>query len=49
MQIIDQFIYSTQFNIKKPETYTRTMQGLHTTEWVRAMKKELDQLYKYEI
>ncbi len=42
----DQFVYATQFDTEKPETYGRAMQALHATRWAKAMEEELDQLYK---
>lgn len=42
---LDQFVCSTQFDMKEPETYTRAMQSAHAT-WARAIEEELDQLHK---
>lgn len=39
---LDQFVYSTQFDVKKPETYARAMQGLNAAQWVKAIEEELD-------
>ena len=41
----DQFVCTTQFDIKEPETYARAMQGLHAAQWVKTIEEELDQLY----
>ena len=43
---LNQFVGLMQFDVKKPETYTRAMQGPNNTEWVRVMKEKLDQLHK---
>lgn len=42
----NKFSNSTEFNIKKPETYVRVMQGLYTAECAQAMKEKFDQFYK---
>ena len=44
----DQFVCSTQFDVEKPETYARAMQGPNATKWAKVMKEELDQLCKNE-
>lgn len=45
----DQFINSTQFEIKKSIIYFRVMQDPNTIKWVRVMREKLDQLYKNKI
>ena len=45
---LDQFICSTKFDIKEPETYARAMQGPNTFQWAKVMEEELDQLHKNE-
>lgn len=43
---LGQFVDSTQFDIEKPEIYTRVIQGPNATEWAKAIKEGLDQLRK---
>ena len=44
----DHYVCSTQFDIEKPETYARAMQGPNAPQWAQAMEEELDQLNKNE-
>ena len=44
----NQFICSTQLDVKKPETYTRAMQGSNAAKWAKAMEEKLDQFHKYK-
>lgn len=43
---LDQFVCSTQFDVKEPETYARAMQGPNAVQWAKAIEEELDQLHK---
>ena len=42
----DQFVSSTQFDVKESKTYARAMQGLNAAKWAKAMEEKLDQLCK---
>lgn len=44
----DQFLCSTEFDAKEPETYARAMQGPNTVQQAKAMEEELDHLHKNE-
>ena len=45
---LDQFVCSTQFDVKEPTTYARAMQGPNAAQWAKAIGEELDQLHKNE-
>lgn len=43
---LNQFVCSTQVDIKEPETCERAIQGPNAAQWAKAMEEELDQLHK---
>lgn len=43
---LNQFVCSTQVDIKEPETYERAIQGPNAAQWAKAIEEELDQLHK---
>lgn len=45
----NQFVYTTQFDIKEPKTYPRAMQEPNEIQWAKTMEEKLDQLHKNKI
>lgn len=45
---LDQFVYSTQFEVQELKIYTRVMQCLDAIQCAKAMDEKLDQLMKNE-
>lgn len=40
------FVFSTQLDVKEPETYERAMSCSHAQQWAHAIQEEVDQLEK---
>ena len=40
----DEYVFSTQLDVLKPEAYNKAMSGNHANQWSQTMREELDQL-----
>lgn len=45
MVTIEQFAFTSQFDVKEPEFYNRVIQYFYALQWTQAMKKEFNFLH----